>query len=43
MDAILTDSHLDIINRIKTCILMNVIVPKSKNMQEKHGKGTRSS
>ena len=26
MDAILTDSHLD--TRIKTCILMNVIVPK---------------
>ena len=26
MDAILTDSHVD--NRIKTCILMNVIVPK---------------
>ena len=26
MDAILTDSHLDI--RIKRCILMNVIVPK---------------
>ena len=29
VDAILTDSHLDtIINRIKICILMNVIVPK---------------
>ena len=27
MDAILTDSHLDTINRIKLCILMNVIVP----------------
>ena len=26
MDAILTDSHLD--NRIKICILMNVIMPK---------------
>ena len=26
MDAILTDSHVD--NRIKICILMNVIVPK---------------
>ena len=28
MDAILTDSHLDTINRIKRCILMNLIVPK---------------
>ena len=24
----LTDPHLDTINRIKVCILMNVIVPK---------------
>ena len=30
MDAILTDSHLDPINinRIKICIMINVIVPK---------------
>ena len=28
MDAILTDLHLDA--RISTCILMNVIVPKSR-------------
>ena len=27
MDAILTDPHLYAINRIKICILMNVIVP----------------
>ena len=26
MDAIVTDSHLD--TRLKTCILMNIIVPK---------------
>ena len=31
MDAILTDSHLDTINRIKRCILMNAIVPKLEN------------
>ena len=28
MNAILTDSHLDTINRTKRCILMSVIVPK---------------
>ena len=28
MDAILTDSHLDTINRIKLCILTNVTIPK---------------
>ena len=28
MDAILTDSLLDTIKRIKRCILMNVVVPK---------------
>ena len=33
MDAILTDSHLDTINRIKRCILMNVIVPKLEYAQ----------
>ena len=32
MDAILTDSHLD--TRIKTCILMNVIVPKLEHAGE---------
>ena len=32
MDAILTDSHLDI--RIKRCILMNVIVPKLEYAEE---------
>ena len=30
MDAILTDSHLDTVDRIKICIIMNVIVPKIK-------------
>ena len=33
MDAILTDSHLDTINRIRRCILMNVIVPKLEYAQ----------
>ena len=28
MSAILTDSHVDIINRIEICLLTNVIVPK---------------
>ena len=28
IDAILTDSHLGTINRIKRCFLMNVTVPK---------------
>ena len=42
MDAILTDSHLDTNNRIKTCILINNVIYQSWNV-DKHGRGTRCS
>ena len=37
MDAIPTGSHLDTIDRIKMCILINVIVPKLEHAGEVWG------
>ena len=38
--AILKDSDLD--TKVKTCNLVNVIVPKLESIHGKHGKGTKS-